>query len=348
MLGHLKPKLCGTNPQHKAQYQEMYCSICASIRNENHVAYTFLLSHELTLVMLAMREYLPDAQQIRTSCPAKAFLATQKAQKHPALALAGKFSIVLGWVKVTDWATDHPRFYKTWVKNTLQRKVNRILPNLPTQTQDIIAHYLWLTKTNSTDFEEVVRYSGLLSETLVTSIGLHTNLPADQLTQLASLFRLNGELIATADHLIDAEKDLAQDQYNPVFYQAQQENISWKEAYQQVLTQYNRLKIQIEASIQTLQKEGIASPSFVAMLYRALQNLQKSVEKNKPYFVEYGETNTITSQKLAYHKANCSCDGCDCGDCSCCEACDVCSCGGTGSSNSHVMPVKKNDEEKPI
>ena len=350
MLGHLKPKLCGTNPQHKAQYQEMYCSICASLRHKNNVAYSFLLSHELTLVMLALREHLPEATPIRTSCPAKAFLATQKAQKHAAIDLAGRFSMVLGWVKVTDWATDRPRFYKTWLKNILQRKVKSILPELSTDAQAIIAHYLMLTQTNSTDFEEVVRCSGVLSQTLVQSIGQLTTLPANKLTQLASLFRLNGELIATADHLIDAEKDLAQNQYNPIFYHAKAQNLSWAETYQQIHTQYNRLKIQIFELLQTCQKEGVASASFAAMLYQALQRLDQSIEKNKPYFAQLEPNNPFATQKLSYVKADCDCGGCDCGGCDgccgdgCCDCCSNCGdCGDCGSNSNEKKPKKEGD-----
>jgi hypothetical protein len=345
MLGHLKPKVCHTNPAHKAQYQEMYCSICASLRREDHVGYSFLLNHELTLVMLALRPFLQGGEEIRTLCPAKGYLGTKTAQKHPALTLAGKLSIVLGWVKVTDWATDRPRFYKNWLRRVLQRKVNRILPALPTQTQDVIAHYLWLTQTNSTDFEQVRRYSGLLSQSLVESLGALTScLPAD-LAELAELFRLNGELIATADHLIDAEKDWARKEYNPILEVPTEK---WGEAYYSLHTEYNRMKIAIYDTLTRLQNNTIASPAFALMLRKAIQNIDSQIKQNKPAFAEIPQESLQTWEQSNLAKADCGscdcggcdcggCDGCNCDNCSCgncldcCNACSACNCDGCGN-----------------
>ncbi|TAE11061.1 MAG: hypothetical protein EAZ95_14090 [Bacteroidetes bacterium] len=339
MLGHLKPKVCHTNPAHKAQYQETYCSICASLRREDHVGYSFLLNHELTLVMLALRPFLQGGEEIRTLCPAKAYLGTKTAQKHPAFTLAGKLSIVLGWVKVTDWATDRPRFYKRWLKNVLQRKVNRILPALPTQTQDVIAHYLWLTQTNSTDFEQVRQYSGLLSQSLVEALGgLTSCLPTD-LAELVELFRLNGELIATADHLIDAEKDWARKEYNPIL-EAPTEK--WGEAYYSFHTEYNRMKIHIYDTLTRLQNSEIASPAFALMLRKAIQNIDAQIKQNKPAFAELPQDALQTWEQANLAKADCGscdcdcggCDGCSCGDCvDCGECCSSCNCNCDGCGN---------------
>lgn len=326
MLGHLKPKSCHTNPAHKAQYQEMYCSICASLRRENGLAYSFLLNHELTLVMLALKPYMPEAQAIRTACPAKAYMGRQGAYQHEAIALAGKLSIVLGWVKATDWATDRPAFYKTWLKNTLTRKVKHILPTLSAEAQETIAHYLWLTKTNSTDFEEVNRHTGLLSETLVKSICAYTDCGAENTAQIAHLFGLNGKLVSIADHLIDAEKDLARNEYNPIFFETAQNGTTWTEGYEALRLRYNRLKMEIFEELNTLQDSKVLSLACTAMLRKAIQNLDSQIVKCTPYFLDLPDGQARGDFQPALVKADCDACGSCCDSCgNCGDSCDGCS-----------------------
>lgn len=328
MLGHLKPTSCGTNPAHKAQYQQMYCSICASLRRENSLAYSFLLNHELTLVMLAFRPYLQNAVPIRTACPAKAYLGRQDAQKHPAVDVAGKLSIVLGWVKATDWATDNPKFYKNWLKNTLQKKVQNILPALTTEAQETIAHYFWLTQTNSTDFEEVNTFTGLLSATVARAVGKETNCSEAHIDAIADLFALNGKLVSVADHLIDAEKDLVRKEYNPIFHEAKEKNTTWTEAYYGLHTRFNRLKIEIYEKLTTLQNGKVIELACAAMVRKAIQNLDKQVLKHTPYFLDLPTAQARGEFQPSYVKADCDCGAVDCGgDCCSCGTCgDCCSC----------------------
>jgi hypothetical protein len=225
------------------------------------------------------------------------------------------------------------------------------LPDLPTETQEVIAHYLWLTKTNATDFEEVNHYTGLLSENIVLQIGKITSCPTHELEEIAQLFKLNGKLVSIADHLIDAEKDLARKEYNPIFHEAQTKQISWTEAYFALHTRYNRLKLEIYEKINALQTAKIVSLACTSMLRKAIQNLDGQVSKHTPYFLDLPTEQTMGAYNPTFVRADCDCGGCDgccecCGSCSdcanCCEAGNYCFC----SSSSKASSTQEQPEAK--
>ena len=124
MLGHLKPHTCSLSSASQRAYKKYYCSICSSLRKQNNVSYTLFINNELTLVLLALQPYLSVqttiTQEAQTRCPALAFTQKNAISLHPAIDLAAQLSVLLGWIKVTDWAYDRPHFAKNLLQGILK------------------------------------------------------------------------------------------------------------------------------------------------------------------------------------------------------------------------------------
>lgn len=347
MLGHLRPSLCQLNTADKAQYQNLYCSICASLRQQHSLPYSLFINNELTLVLLALRPYY-ETQSGTTPCPAALFTHKNPMSSHSAIDTAANLSVLLGWIKLTDTETDQPKFYKTLLRKALQGKIDQLLPHLSPDFQKILEQYLWLTKTNSKD-EQAVRYhSGLLSQYAVLEIGKSTNISPIKLYPIADLFQYCGQLIATADHLIDIDDDLLQGQYNPIVETSKQRQIPLSEAYYQFLLQSNRLQIVVRDIARQLAKNGVIKAPFVSALQQSLKKIASDIRQKRPDFIATADL--PISPDFVIARSDCSAIGtescqcaqnslegasgiqvmagqCPCGQC--CNGCDQC-CKGCG------------------
>lgn len=291
MLGHLKPILCGLSEIGKSQYWQYYCSVCASLRSENSLAYSSLLNNELTLVLAAFQnEIEKESKSIRTACPAKAFLSKNDALTHQSIEMAGKLSVVLGWIKIIDWQTDKPRFYKKIILHKIQKKVDKILPTLSESTQKIINDYVLLTKNNETDFEMIRKQSNDLSQILVEEVAKLTQATAEYTQNIKTLFGKAGELIAVADHLIDIEADRYGKQYNPILFLAEKNKTPLAEEYIKLRIEYNRLQYDIRDILPK------TNQYFGEMMYQSLANLNQQVKKFTPAFMKEPETIEVATR----------------------------------------------------
>lgn len=333
MLGHLKPILCGLSETGKSQYWQYYCSVCASLRSQNSLAYSALLNNELTLVLAAFQtEIEQEAKAIKTACPAKAFLAKNDAITHQSIEMAGKLSVVLGWIKVVDWQTDKPRFYKKIILHKIQKKVSKIIPQLTLDTQNIINQYVELTKNDESDFEIIRKQSNDLSQALVQEVAQLTKANTDYINIIKDLFGKAGEIIAVADHLIDIEADRYGKQYNPILFAAEKNNTPLAEEYIKLRMEYNRLQY---AMREILPK---TNQYFAEMMYQSLANLNQQVRKYTPPFMQEPQTIEVATRMniaesdfmsvgaTSQTASNCCNDGCGDVCISICAsmACQVC------------------------
>ncbi|MEZ4887252.1 MAG: DUF5685 family protein [Chitinophagales bacterium] len=340
MLGHLKPSLCSLETANKVAYRTLYCSICASLRQQYSLPYSLFINNELTLVLLALQPYY-EATAEETPCPAAAFTQKNSAASHPAIDVAAKLSVLLGWIKVVDWETDQPKLYKKYLRKMLHRKVEQTLPQISEDFRQVIEEYLFLTKTNSKDEEKVREYSGLLSRHVVLEVGTQTVLDDVQLKEISVLFELSGQLIAIADHLIDLDDDMLQNQHNPIVFRSEQEKISLAEAYYHYLQICNRLKIDCLEQLSTLSKEGIIADSFKVAMQQSFRNIDRQIQQKRPAFL--AETTRFIGGLQVAHQdcGNAAVDGCNCvadqsdnlsymaGKCPC-DACGSCCKSGGG------------------
>jgi len=350
MLGHLKPSLCSLGTANKVAYRTLYCSICASLRDQYSLPYSLFINNELTLVLLSLKPYYKTTAK-ETPCPAAAFTQKNPAASHPAIDVAAKLSVLLGWVKVVDWDTDQPRFYKKYLRKMLHRKVQQTLPQISEDFQKVIEEYLFLTKTNSQNEEKVRHYSGLLSRHVVLEVGQKTDVSDNNLQELANLFELSGEVIAIADHLIDLEDDMAQQQFNPIVFRSEQEQISLSNAYYHYLQICNRLKIYCLEQLSLLSQKGIIAVPFKKAMQESFKSINREIHQKRPAFL-MEETEFVGGLQIAQQDCGsaamegCNCAvqqgevagayaaQCPCGQCcdagggcckGCCEGCNGCS-----------------------
>ncbi|MGB0525114.1 MAG: DUF5685 family protein [Flammeovirgaceae bacterium] len=334
MIGHLRPSTCSLDQQTRATYQNFYCSICASLRGQYSLPYTLFINNELTLVLLAFEENMA-VETGKTRCPSAGFTLKRPISKNHAVDLAAKLSLLLGWVKVVDWNADKPALYKKAIQQTLQHKVNQILPSIGLRFQQILQEYLLLTQENSHDFEYVNQQTGLLSKQIAIEIGLKTNTSQDKVVLVSELFRLCGQLISITDHLVDLEKDQLANQYNPILEDSKTNLIPISTAYSKQLLQFNRLIIQLQELSSIYRKQDYIAPAFHSSLLQAISRMKTEVKQKRPSFIDQH----IVANEVVMAAAGCGpelINECDCAQTSnyfdqqvsrcCCEGCKGCKC----------------------
>lgn len=332
MLGHLKPTTCSLPSASERAYKNYYCSICASLRKQNNVSYTLFINNELTLVLLALEPYvqasLPSAvsNTAKTRCPATGFTQKNPITLHPAIDMAAQLSVMLGWVKVTDWAYDQPNFFKGLLRKHLDKKASPMLESLSEDFQQTIQQYLKLTQTHTPDFEQLCEQSGELSRQITLAVGQHTQIPAADLEALAQLFYHSGVLILLTDHLIDLAKDIAKKQYNPIISSVERQQAGWDKAYYTLRQQFNRETLKIRELMSQLLDSKIIDTNFSTALNASLKSMERQVTKAKPDFISSEFTFDGVEPIIVKNECDCGgCDGCDGCDCDCGDCCD---CGG--------------------
>jgi hypothetical protein len=330
MLGHLQIQKCHLPKSYQSQYWLAYCSICASLRNTQGLGYGLLLNNEMTLVLLAFYPYWANdetgGQKTKTLCPANLFLVEKDTVQHHAILLASQFSTLLAWLKTTDSQTDQPSITKKWLLKTLTAKIQSMNWQLSPILQIVVAEYLEVIKTNDRDFEKVKKQSGSLAKYIALEIGTTLSIPQEELIVWSNLFAKIGEIIAISDHLIDLQKDIAQNQYNPIIDYANTQNISLLKSYQY----FNNL---FRVAKQDLLSDKIyqnQASVFAILFPSVLHNLSSQIHKQKPNWIISPET--IATTPIA-QTAVCDCGG-DCiGEC-CCECCcSDCNCDCSNSKN---------------
>ena len=316
MIGHLTPKTCGISAQNKDNYRVLYCSMCASLRKQGHLGYSFLINRELLLILSALQEDFDDQEIYKTPCPAKAYTGTQPVLKGLPIDKAANVAILLVWLKIVDWASDEAHWYHHLLKFSFQKKAKKTLDTLSESFQHTFKTYLKVTKENEQDFEKVNELSAQFSRSIVGEL-IPTKV-AKNLHLYEELFGLCGRLIHLGDHLIDAEKDLFAEQYNPIIQIAREQNLSLMEAYQVLLRQYNLYRVKSREVLQKIQKAGKAD--FVQLMHNVFKQLDKKIDKYRPSFAQEENLSNkeTTSKEFVLVQNDCDCGGCDCGGGDCC------------------------------
>lgn len=325
MLGHIKPRLCKLSPESRKQYTIHYCSLCHSLRQQFGLVGSLFISHELTLNLTAIAGDYSTIAIASTPCPARLYCRDRSIQKHSQIDRAAQFCLLLGWLKVVDWATDSPAFYKTLFRRKLEHKVKPVLDSLAAETRELINRYLQLTANDSEDFDSVKKLSGLLSRQLVKELFAEHKLSAPVFENLLELNQFLGETIAVADPLLDLEQDIKKRQYNPIVKAATVHQTTIQQEHDNLYAQYLGLNNQIQSHIGLLSDTAIA-PAFVQSLDNSMQNLSIRIKTRQQHYFNLccGVGESPEQRAARRNRKRDGCDGCEgYGDCcQCC--CDVC------------------------
>jgi hypothetical protein len=347
MLGHLTPPLCKLPIDTRKLYRTLYCSLCDSLRQQFGLVSSVLINHELNLVLLAFAPYFLSAPVLNyTRCPAQLLITRKPIYRQVLIDRAAEFCLLLGWLKTLDWATDQPNWYRTLAKNFLDRKLVLLEPRLPIDTRQLVENYSALVVQSETELATLNQMSAQLAAHIGEKLGNQAGLNRIVLQTYLPLFAGIGELILSADHLLDFRHDLRYGQYNPVLKQAQQNNTSMKTEYLQL---WHTCQQQIEKLSQNL-VSLTTSTAFVTVMQHSLTHLLQQLYQEKIGLfdennAEKPKKSGKLKEKLTKPKVNlnknkqnqgcCSECGGECGECGincCADSCNSCSgncdCGG--------------------
>jgi len=363
MIGHIKPPLCRLPTDIRNNYKNLYCSICYSLRQQFGLTNSAFVNNELTLILLAFSDNF-TGQTEQVHCPAHFFLTRKTISKHPIIDKAAQFSLILAWIKLIDSEVDNPSFFKTRLKNSVNKKVYSILLTLDHDTQQIVDNYIQLTKNTSANFDKVVEMSGVLARQVARDVAQKVDQPIDSLNIFLNIFELIGNIIAIADPLLDLEKDMKKQAFNPILAYSLHNNTEIKEEVIKFKQFYDTIENGINQQIQLLPKNA-ANTAFNKILFKSIFRLRRAIEKvmfpivkNKDNQTEtclscnccngnscnccrncLGEISGESCEYICNLGCNCcrNCDDCnkchcDGGICDCCNNCDGCDCGGCDCS----------------
>lgn len=327
MLGHLKPRFCHLTSQSKRHYQHLYCSICYSLRQQFGLPASFLINHELTLSLAAFPEYVTMTTE-ECACPARLFCKQKPILRDPLIDKAAQLCLLLVWLKLVDWETDKPAFYKQHLRHSIEAKVQPIVANLSPSARQFIDSYLLLIRANSTDFSTSAKMSGLLAKHVFQELSQDSASTQENVSEITLVL---GELITVADALLDLKQDIQDKQYNPIISATQQNHSTLEQEYAQLKVDYDVLVQSIKAMMAS-ENLKIVNPVFSEILQQSLHNLGHKIQvANQTLFAASADN----KKKKKDSDSWCEClDGCgDC--CDCCQCCGEnsgCCCSGSSES----------------
>lgn len=334
MLGHLKPRRCQLSTHSKQHYQQLYCSLCFSLRQQFGLPASFLINHELTLSLAAFSTTQTLAKEQR-ACPAQLFCGQKTIVRDALVDKAARLCLLLVWLKLTDSDIDQPAWHKKALKSVLQQKVQGVLKELSPATQQFIDSYIQLIRANQ-DFSHTAKMSGLLAKQVFQELAHDADYPI-----VADITLSLGELITLADALLDVQADLTQQQYNPIIEASAKNHSPLATEYLALQNDYLAL---VERIKQQLNDDSI-NPLFKELLQQSLKNLTAKIYRaNQALFAEQTDrTQRRRSRQRNRNNQNnavndddggaCQCfDCCDCADC--CDCCSDCHCCGNASDSS--------------
>ena len=279
MLGHIKPPLCQLSYQDRVSYQTVYCSLCDALRKQCGFWGSWLINHELTFVLLAFSPYKKNDMLVdsQTRCPARLWLSRKPVDHSELIEQAAIYCLILAWLKITDWATDQPARYRTFLQQKLSIKIHPYLQSLPSKTFKLVGHYHTLVTQPKIDFAFLKHMSGRLAAHFVTQLGQQAGVSDQVLQSYRPLFTGIGELILETDHLLDFLEDGRRGQYNPIWVRIHTAPCSIQEAYIDFWCA-------TQSQIRMLQKKlislgSLVPPTFVRTLMFSLNSLIKRLER---------------------------------------------------------------------
>lgn len=316
-LDILNPRFCHLTPQSRRHYQHLYCSICYSLRQQFGLSASFSINHELTLSLAAF----PDYANMRTeecACPARLFCKQKPVLRDPAIDKAAQLCLLLVWLKLVDWETDSPAFYKHHLRQSVEMKIQPILAGLTPATRQFIDSYLLLIRANSTDFSTSAKMSGLLAQHVFQELSQNAAQSQQVISEISLLL---GELITVADALLDLKTDIQNKQFNPIISATVKNHTTLEQEYACLKADYDLLVQKIKQVINS-ENLKLLNPLFAEILLQSLHNLAHTIQAANTVLFAASDSQRNKSRSDSW---------CECAD-GCCDCLDCCQCCGDNSS----------------
>ncbi len=310
MVGNLKPDFQKLDHQFKSDFMRNYCSLCAAIRSRYNLVSTLTLNYDITFILLSLQNYLDDAVNSQTRCPARYFALKQNKIEHSIFNKAADISMLLISLKLLDYRCDDEGFLLgnpllNITEYVLSDKRERIINSLSPKTQLIIREYIELIKTPNTNFEKTKTLSGDLAEQICYELGLTTSIPLYELEKLCKIFKLLGMTLSCLDPMLDLSTDLRKHKFNIIDYNAFLNKTSYDIEFKEIGEQY----IELHNSLLKLLENNDSKKSrpYVNMLkvilidnLNKLSNQTKLLFNDNPFVQEEKfNSHTCSTQKIA-------------------------------------------------
>lgn len=257
MVGNIIPKFKRGEQAQNAQFMQAYCSLCNALRTEHSLPMTLLLNTELSLVLLAIENDLPDKQVLETRCPTQLMLKKRAAYQHEAASLAAELSVILAWLKVQDNLADdsktkwNPLSLNRWIEKKLGKKASATLKKLSPNTEQVILDYIYISQTPEAPFAQIRKQTNDLSRALSLEIVERSQASEEKKAIVTKIFAYVGELIAVLDPILDLKKDWQKHKLNPIVEDALEKDHHLEQLYANYCDQY----LDLEQKILNLIKE---------------------------------------------------------------------------------------------
>jgi Family of unknown function (DUF5685) len=279
MIGNINPYL-SAQPDLFNSFMRPYCSLCKSLRQQYDLPTSLLLNYELSYILLSVDPYI-NASSTSTACPSSFFTKKKQAYEHPAIDKAARLSILLGWIKSIDFITDEKKkITSRWLMRMAEKKLGKravkILNEIHPNTKEAILAYVEVSKNSMENMDTIREKTYTLSSQVCYEIIVETSLPKADYAIYMDFFGQLGISIALLDPLLDLEKDLEKDAYNPILEAYSKNGTELKAHYisffQDYKSSYNQLKA-------VLQNEHKFTHQFSAIMMKTMENTFSKIQK---------------------------------------------------------------------
>lgn len=216
MYGYIRPLKAELRVREFEAYHAMYCGLCRMLGRRYGLAARFLVSYDLTYLCCLLDGSAESWERGRCVCPANPFCRRECTCTTPALEQAADLSLLLGWQKCRDAASDE-RGPKRWLAylgmrffRSAYRKAQQRQPALAETIETALMRLTALEQAQSASLDATAdAFAQILAACAVLLPEGVERRAGEQL-----LYH-TGRFIYLTDALEDAPEDQRRGRYNP-------------------------------------------------------------------------------------------------------------------------------------
>lgn len=214
MFGTVKPYMRTLNEENRKEYQKYYCGLCMALGKVSGVIAKFILSNDLTFAYIILDSLFDGHYDMQCRCIAKCG-RKKNCIYNPSIAdYVASMNLVLAYKKLEDdIADDNSRFAKILCR-ILSKDYQRIKHQYLEGVEKIekALEYEYELEHNGASYVELADSFGQITRIVFTEM----KIAECEKAALAGLGEWIGRWIYVADAWADYDRDIKEDNFNPL------------------------------------------------------------------------------------------------------------------------------------
>lgn len=214
MFGTVKPYMRILDEKNRKEYQKYYCGLCMALGKVSGVIAKFTLSNDLTFAYIVLDSLFDGHYDTQCRCIAKCG-CKKNCIYHPSIAdYIASMNLVLAYKKLEDDITDDNSRFAKILCRILSKDYQKIKHQYLECVEKIekALEYEYELEHNGAGYTELADSFGQITRIVFTEM----NIAEYEKATLAGLGEWIGRWIYVADAWADYDKDIKEDNFNPL------------------------------------------------------------------------------------------------------------------------------------